>query len=1035
MSVPKVRESNEYHMISEHKNDMKRVNEDSNIKHQKRKMEYNSNMTNNNQNKRYNNYNDRRRISNNNNNDRNNHRSKRYNIRRQIYNERQIKFQKYYANYLQKKHNLNDSNDQILLKESCSLPKDDDLLRAASALLDDEPGAGDGYSSDNIQFYGQIKCKRSNDNKQVYLKKLGNKILTKSLNDSLSKITTQYRSNNSLINNDSQPNIASLGNIDDDYDNINIIKKVQKKIEMERELSSSSSNLSNKAYQAEIDRKEIIRTRCVCLYMYIHIIMVYYYCCYVDRQMMRRKKPPKSRLFWQFGSIQTVYCNYVAITLGFGILCSPFVFTIHGWSYGLIVLICIGLLQMSSSHLLIQCQNCTSTNNYFELMKKNFDNKPFMLLFNIILFGYYMSQCIGIIIVLYDIINCLFCDIIKDSFLDDRYIVILFFSVFIIVPLSFFDTDINSPLSTKTMELSQDIKYKNAYNYKKMNKKGNNNIFMYQNNRLLDIIYNFILHYFLLTLIEGCFYDFYHYRESFDDNQIRGGIAINSLVSDKYDILYSYVSPICIILFTLTTQIELFSVNKRLTKRKRKYTGIMIHGASIQNILYLLIFGTTAYFWLSPDIKTNIINNLFDQRDNKFIVTGMLFYMLAVFSLYPGSMSNSRKCFINFLKECFNTTNDSNDINNSHKYSNGNMYSPHNINNKNNHNNIENNNNNNNNIGIMQYVIITFLIAIIGITGGILITDLGYLITVSGCIFCSFLCLIFPGVIFYKILIIPSNKFIESFNEFSTKHPNLTPIEKFKTPSLYNPVKDIDPDAIMMLNQINKQTTPALLKYTNIDDSDVNYDESFNGNNYKHTSDSRRSSIASGISFGPASASNQHFNKSPIVLTPDTFHGHIASSYTRLYGDIQYDNITHNNDSSGDDNNDNNNNNDYSVNSMLTNRTQTFTIDEDKEQKELYFNNNNNGNRKYKKSRFKKISFSGIGNQSPRTLKDKAKSISIQIETHLYDEKMAKIKKITQLHSSIKFKIQKILASILINIGIIVFILGLIAIIFNFIIL
>eukprot|EP01084_Bolivina_argentea_P154203 268827_1 len=74
----------------------------------------------------------------------------------------------------------NKSKEEPLLNESCSLPEDDEVLRASVFLLEDEPDVGDGYSSDNTLFYGKITLSTSklNNNKLNYLKKLGKEILT-----------------------------------------------------------------------------------------------------------------------------------------------------------------------------------------------------------------------------------------------------------------------------------------------------------------------------------------------------------------------------------------------------------------------------------------------------------------------------------------------------------------------------------------------------------------------------------------------------------------------------------------------------------------------------------------------------------------------------------------------------------------------------------------------------------------------------------------------------------------------------------------
>eukprot|EP01084_Bolivina_argentea_P101948 182706_1 len=179
--------------------------------------------------------------------------------------------------------------EKPLLNQSCSLPEDDEVLRASVFLLEHEPQAGDGYSSDNALFYGKISVTKANTkDKTNYLKKLGKEVLTN--NPKFSNVTPKDQL---AMNSQCKPQHHTLYNA--------LTKRLN------GEIHSDDNESLDKQALAEKDRKAVIRTR---------------------QKMRRHEADDPSFLFFKYGSVGAVLCNLSASTLGCSVLCIPYVFSL-----------------------------------------------------------------------------------------------------------------------------------------------------------------------------------------------------------------------------------------------------------------------------------------------------------------------------------------------------------------------------------------------------------------------------------------------------------------------------------------------------------------------------------------------------------------------------------------------------------------------------------------------------------------------------------------------------------------------------------
>ena len=141
------------------------------------------------------------------------------------------------------------NKEKPLLKESCSLPEDDEVLRASVLLLKEESNCADGYSSDNALLYGKIsitsKYKTANP-KTKYLQQLGKEILT---------------NNPKFRNIDQKDELANHDNKNEGKTLYNVITKRLNEQENEHEVLSDNSHEIIR--RAERNRREVIHARFV----------------------------------------------------------------------------------------------------------------------------------------------------------------------------------------------------------------------------------------------------------------------------------------------------------------------------------------------------------------------------------------------------------------------------------------------------------------------------------------------------------------------------------------------------------------------------------------------------------------------------------------------------------------------------------------------------------------------------------------------------------------------------------------------------
>ena len=81
---------------------------------------------------------------------------------------------------------------------------------------------------------------------------------------------------------------------------------------------------------------------------------------------------------------------------------------------------------------------------------------------------------------------------------------------------------------------------------------------------------------------------------------IRIHIDKSSTILDKF---YSLSLGWSIILFSLTTHIQLFKVNEKLSNENKSKLYSISHGILIQQTIYILILGSCGYFYFSQNLK------------------------------------------------------------------------------------------------------------------------------------------------------------------------------------------------------------------------------------------------------------------------------------------------------------------------------------------------------------------------------------------------------------------------------------------------
>ena len=555
--------------------------------------------------------------------------------------------------------------------------------------------------------------------------------------------------------------------------------------------------------------------------------------------MRRRKKEEKSYIVFKYGSIGAVLCNLSASTLGCSVLCIPYVFSLCGWLYGFIIICIIVLLQLISMRLLLQCQKCTGVTSIQQLTILYLKNKCGILFINIIIFGFCFTQCIAILIALADLIQPVFKQYLKDSFLANRSFLLIVVTLFILLPLSFKDKPAHLTVNNNNNNKHKRRKHHHHHHHHQKENKYITNI-----NRFRDCLYNICMFYFLFSISIACLIRFCDDDSngdiSLDSVGVHTGIYINNK-STKLNEIYSLTFGWCIILFSLTTHIQLFKVNEKLLSQNKSKLYSISHGILIQHTIYILILGTCGYFYFSqnPNVETNIILNLkYESKDDILILTSMIVIGIAMFLFYPTVLEPSRHSMSVLI--------------------------------------FPNQKKNN----ITQHILLTFIVDIFALIVALFIHDLAVLFAWSGSIFATILCLILPSLLFWNIIVFPSKSFVQAMLKNNNKNKNKNK-RKLSNLSKYNL------NAKSALNSIIATATPPLMNYAR----NVNDD----GNQFED-----KSSLLSGSQLSSNAYNNNQFilddkhnnnnnndNKNillPNIMTPDTFNQVIAESYDRLYG-------------------------------------------------------------------------------------------------------------------------------------------------------
>lgn len=701
--------------------------------------------------------------------------------------------------------------------------------------------------------------------------------------------------------------------------------------------------------------------------------------------MRRRKKREKTYMMFKYGSIGAVLCNLSASTLGCSVLCIPYVFSLCGWLYGFIIICVIVLLQLISMRLLLQCQKCTGVRSIQQLTILYLKNKCGVLFINIIIFGFCFTQCIAILIALADLIQPVFKEYLKDSFLANRSFLLIVVTLFVLLPLSFKDKPPHLRISNKHSH-GKKIKY----NPMKVT-------------RFRDSLYNICMIYFLFAISIACLIRFCadgdHPDISFDSVGIHTGIYINKSSTVLHQ-FYSLSMGWSIILFSLTTHIQLFKVNEKLSNENKSKLYSISHGILITTTIYILLLGTCGYFYFSdnPNVETNIITNLKDESKNDILILiAMIIIGIAMFLFYPTVLEPSRHSMSILIFPA-------------QKY-----------------------------INITQHILLTFFVDIFALIVSLFIKDLATLFAWSGAIFASILCLILPGLLFWNIIVFPSKTFVQAINQQNKSNINKRQKRKLSALKKYNLN-----NSSSKLNSIIATATPPLMNYAR----NVNED----GNQFEDRSSMLSGSQLSSLIHNNTNNSN---NQLPNIMTPDAFNQVIAESYDRLYGGgvtkksvlmaIQDDDDDDTDEKYYNEDDDTFDSRSPTIDTKTPSMMSNKMIEASDYEEQIMINNKGNkGNKRNKNknkewwkhkmeikrgkgSQTREMSQSRTINQSQsrtNNLREASRTIQEKIEQQLNEEKMQRIKTLEKANQSWIFWFDRVGAVLLLISGLVLFVIG-----------